>query len=319
MNNKNLWLHIGNFKTGTTSIQHACLSKDFDYYYPRLNDTHYHGEFAWKMFNDQSGDFGSNTRLNEMVDIIKSSENENTLLSLETLSRVIDQENGQVALSFIKNTFSDYNINIVFYIREPDSMMYSWYNQVNKEAKQGQGSKNFLQFINNRSSSIYSQLSIYEMYANFFGEENVIVRPFILKGDEHINDFYATIGSQYRVDNFQAKNLKVDDDNIELLRISKFGGTVSNSVTHSGLNISDLNGKVEKINKDFSLLLEKTNLVSVMDSKLSLESICTRHLKLVSLCPVMYRAEKNFIKNQLLPLVNDADFVSDFLQNFNEW
>lgn len=220
---KQIFIHIGDAKTGSSSIQNY-LTKNRDELYQAgilysktglladhgianhklafcLNSARldYHG-FSEYLYQELSEEI----KITDCQSVIISSEGFCSLRSLEEINKLRDYLN-------------DYNVKIIVYLRRPDLWVESWYSQIVKQ--QPFLTKSFQEYlVNHQEPSLRTVLN----YSKIFGNENIIVRPFELNKmykNNLIDDFIHSIG----YDNI---GTKVDDINkspdiytTELLRV----------------------------------------------------------------------------------------------------
>ncbi|RLA42350.1 MAG: hypothetical protein DRR42_23560, partial [Gammaproteobacteria bacterium] len=135
MQKKQLILHIGYPKTGTTAIQNFLLHNSGEllnsgYYYPKTGiATNAHHQFPWSMTNDP--------RLKNKIDpkvLIRSLKNELKQVNCSTV--LMSSEGFIFAINpkYLRDYLSDLfdPITIIIYLREPLSWIESDYNQAVK-------------------------------------------------------------------------------------------------------------------------------------------------------------------------------------------
>ena len=148
---KTIYLHVGNFKTGTSAIQKFCsdnrgklLKCGYDYIdcaRPRNNHTNHgklplslaqkHGCYIPNWYNEKD-DYQSVSKA--VVEEIESSVCENIIISSEEFYRIAGYKKAivQSAANELQELFAGHTVKALMYVREPLEMLKSWYNQANK-------------------------------------------------------------------------------------------------------------------------------------------------------------------------------------------
>jgi hypothetical protein len=286
---KTVYFHIGNFKTGTSSIQKNCHKNKskLDFIYPEAcrpskNRTN-HGCLSLSLLKEfgikPPGWFKDNVTIKEeslkIINEIRLSDKDKVLISSEEFFRVCTFNKGTDILEKLREEFKDFQVKIIMYIREPLSFFQSWFNQVNKGKF---GTYNYLTYFSRVQESFLSQYPVYNAFSQCFGKENVIVRPYILKGSAHLNDFFSSIDSSYRVKKRQRinYNVRMDEQKLEIIRITKFNGSLKDSVSTLDTSFAQISNKIDRINCNFQKLCEEANLKMI--SKLSLSQLVMDYL-----------------------------------------
>lgn len=194
---KNVYLHIGRGKTGTTAIQ-SFLSVNREVLL--THDIHYvladsaswgrgHHGFA-KSFIDQPPAYmealGDAERARAAVrEELLQVGAETVLLSSENLTMA----NIEKLALFCEGLFAAATIRIIFFARSQDELAESQYNQMIKAALT---EKTFAEFVANEVDELdFAQLLA--PWARRFGRENIITRVFDAEGDV-IADFLGCLG-----------------------------------------------------------------------------------------------------------------------------
>lgn len=282
-------IHAGNFKTGSTSIQHFFFHNETNFRYPKINNkkSFYHCQLTLEYIRNSPSDWDKNKVIKKYINYINSSE-QNVLISAENLVRLKSYKNGKKALSHLIENTHKFNHKIVFYYREPLSFLKSWYNQQNKQALNGNSTRNFLTFFKNIEESFLSQYDVYEFFIDILGSENVVPLEFgDKKGDEHLNFFIKTINANKKAENYLHVNSGIPKNKIELVRLSKFNGDITRA-TFSDFDLTTTIKKISRINN----LYEKFG-----KSNLSLYSLLISHWELTSqLSPLFIEDEEIYRK-----------------------
>ncbi|MBN2286723.1 MAG: hypothetical protein JXI43_09770 [Tissierellales bacterium] len=202
---KQLILHIGMPKTGTTSIQEMLykngrLLREFGVYYPSC--LHHHNlKFAplfkkdskksapvLKRFNvDIDALFDSLTKdWNQVIDTFQEGQ---MIISSETLY-FYNLQDIKMLHDFLDQRFD--SVKILAYVRPVESLIPSRIQQEIKQNFFNNDIEGSLQFFKN-----ISHYGFINDWADLFGKENMIVRPFVkncLKSGDVIEDFFESIG-----------------------------------------------------------------------------------------------------------------------------
>jgi len=201
---KNIILHIGTQKTGTTAIQifltnNQTQLKDegFEYLDPRTGklglDNHNHGHLAlcltgyWRNTNHQL------TR-EEAWGMLKSAveESEHTVI---VSSELLSTPQILPHLPFIKASLGGLNVKVIIYLRRQDIFVQSVY----KERLKGNEQRIFeTAYQEGDYKKVLDFRNIVDQWAHSFGQENIQIRPYekkqLLNGDI-LADFMNVIGS----------------------------------------------------------------------------------------------------------------------------
>ncbi len=203
MKNKNIFLHIGLPKTGTTSIQNTLQymqncgilsEKNFQY--------HNHNKMFSLLqenlcFPDDEKIFSEKLNaelkiyVNDNIEEIK----DNIIFSQEGFSLDAVDDYRVVSTARVKkfyNVFKEFNIKVIIYLRRQDIFLESLYAQW---AKTGMLTKEKM-LKDDLKKSLFFKKHL-DDYTELFGKQNVIVRIFekdaLLNGDV-VSDFLQTVG-----------------------------------------------------------------------------------------------------------------------------
>lgn len=203
---KELFIHIGVHKTGSSAIQHfmdnnrEVLLKKYNLYYPEVTgDRHcfQHNYFTRDLKK------GNSSRINKFLEIAAKKSNR-ILLSSESFSGADTIPN---SLKSIKDSFD--RIKIIAYLRRQDLWLESIYRQFVKNESYTINDvfnvwvDKYLAGFN----GIYScdWIELLAKWSNVFGAENIIVRPYEKSqffGGSLINDFLNTLEINYNSNDF---------------------------------------------------------------------------------------------------------------------
>ena len=267
---KKLYLHIGHYKTGTSAIQkycseHADVLAESGYFYPptsrpRNNRTN-HGDLSLTLaekhgFTPPPWYQGEGKNIEEVYRAFfksaQGAEQDTILISSEEFLQLALREDAENAIKELRARLNDFDVNVVFYIREPLSLLKSWYNEVNK----GVGTRNFIMFFMALNENFLGQLPAYDVFAKVFGPENVLIRTYNDKGSKHIEEFFRGIGLDHTPAESagQKINKAQDIETLELRRLVKRKNNTSGkdaTLSQFG-SLKSLSDRIDQINKDFT-------------------------------------------------------------------
>jgi len=174
MKRKELYLHIGMPKTATTVLQHFFalnrdILKNFGVTYPLSGSRHAHHRLGWSInIHNGSAKWWFDNDLLDYQDewkvVLAQLNSEKNLLSTEGLWGFDEAQ-----IDHVKGMTSQFHTRIVIYIRRQDALLDSWYNELVK-----------IGIFRKPPVDCDKILSLepVKQWAKFFGEENIIVRPY---------------------------------------------------------------------------------------------------------------------------------------------
>jgi hypothetical protein len=285
---KTVYLHVGNFKTGTSAIQKFCsdhrrdlMSCGFDYLAsarPSSNRTN-HGKIPISLltkyrarvphwYDDKDTFFEVSKSVREEVENSSSS---NIVISSEEFYRIAGNRKRIVraAGSDVRKLFSGHRARVIMYVREPLEILKSWYNEVSKSNRPLYRFTDFFLHLNN--NFLLPQRNA-KFWRATFGESSLIVEPYSLSGSEHIQRFLDLIGAEVpKTVNPKASvvNRKRSDETIELDRISRImlvkdekqrNAYMYSFAFENATNTQLVQDKIDKINRRFQAFCHKEGL-----------------------------------------------------------
>lgn len=252
---KNLFLHIGCHKTGTTSIQIACVQnkpilqqQGFDFFNigAKGNEIRNGNTSSWVSRGEEYYDeiyHGRGEKIMKSKELaleLSKSKYDNVIMSAEHFSWMIDTNN----ISELKRELSEFfNVKIICYIRRQDKLIISHFQQ----SSSNNDSPSYYYYQGGCLSLPYMRTN-YDEYLDYnyrlskwidvFGADNVIVKVFereYLKDGDAIVDFLSIFG--------------IDTDVIKKVNTNESKGFERTKIGHL-LNSSKLKNKLEKVIRD---------------------------------------------------------------------
>lgn len=185
-----VFLHIGMNKTGTSSIQNFFSlnrerAKSRGLIYPLTgcniaagHKAHHELERVLRLGYRTKGHAKKSIRFRELLDQeIREASPDAVLISSEFFATSTLQLDG------VRNFFMDDDLRIILYLRRHDTWWESFYNQTIKTTLSdrypwGIGFNAFVRFRKQQSANFYHYRHLVDRWANAFGQEHVIVRPY---------------------------------------------------------------------------------------------------------------------------------------------
>lgn len=285
---KTVYLHVGNFKTGTSAIQKYCsqhrselLTLNIDYLdalRPKGNPTN-HGALSVTLLHELGGHVPAWYRdsleiesiLKEAERTIKDSPHETLILSSEEFYRIpgYRPKLRHLAASRLRNIFAPYEVKVIMYVRDPFSFACSWYNEVNKSDLP---QRMFCDFFYYMKDSYLLPHRNANFWRNCFGENSLVLEPYSRKGADHISRFIGILGEKNYIPREDA-NVPVhtmrDQATLEKDRVLKILSTckpderrsyLRSHVFQSTENLEALASKVRRVNRQFDEFCQREGL-----------------------------------------------------------
>lgn len=209
---KQVFLHIGLHKTGSSSIQETLfrnqdLLKEQGYHYfaEEIDGSECALPQQWVRLNASNPEFPTFQEIDRFRSLITSVDSEKVIVSIEALSWFISEE----SLSLLSEVFKNFAVNVIIYLRRQDQQFVSYIQEASKNRF-----KPSAVYYGNTTQAL-PQLSRFgyldyntrvRRLIKFFGRDNVSVRLFqkgSLINDDVVDDFCNFVGikvaSKYRV------------------------------------------------------------------------------------------------------------------------
>ncbi|MCL1124057.1 hypothetical protein [Shewanella surugensis] len=201
---KQIFLHIGSHKTGSSSIQEALLTQqdvlheqDFHYFDIRGPSGQSGHPSEWVMTEDVHSGSTHVLALDKLRKLFDSIEQNHIIFSNEMLSWIFRESR----ISHIREALRGFFVTVIVYIRRQDKQMISHHQQGSK------GASPALDYYASAprafpSQGFYRYLNYFDklcMWADVFGQENINIRIFEPENFEQgdvVQDFCHQIGVQ---------------------------------------------------------------------------------------------------------------------------
>lgn len=241
--NKKLFIHIGHYKTGTTALQvfftrNAKYLESHGFEYPSvLLDFNKHSLLAFAVLREggvktlmhgYNSPVPSSEFWRRLADHVRESAFPNTLVSTEELIRIGELNDASDRLSDIAKLLQGIDVKIIIYLRNPQSHLASWHNQL---VKMGIPVSDFSTAICREIESIHFDFEkAVRPWAECFGADNVILRDYDRAKIGHtglMKDFLSTIGIPFSDDldvPQDDQNPRLDDRITEIVRLVQNAG-----------------------------------------------------------------------------------------------
>lgn len=303
---KTIYLHVGNFKTGTSAIQKFCsdhreelLEDGFDYLRcarPSRNNSN-HGKLSVSLISKYGGhiphwyndkdDFQliSKTVIGE----IQRSSCDNIIISSEEFYRIAGYKAATVerAACDLQKLFSGHRVKVIMYVRKPFDLLKSWYNQANKSNRPFRRFSGFFYHLNN---TILLPQSNALFWRKCFGSGCLTLEPYTLFGNEHVQRFLELVGTKVSPDEHSPHllvNQKRSEKTLEQDRISRImllkhederKKYLESLIVSSENGIQKLEIKVDFINRNFASFCSQEG-IALENTTFSLSDLITHEEK----------------------------------------
>ena len=202
---KNIVLHIGTNKTGTSTLQDFLHSnraqlKQYGFYYPDLSDIcgsahHAVSRILKGLSADEAG--LPNTWFEDIVSRADDTKCDTVIFSSEDFHTIKD-------LALLKATFEGYEVKVILYLREYVAYLSSWYQQAIHSRNLTMSFDEFIEFHKSHYSSLLNK------WAAAFGRDALVTSVYKranLVGADITKDFISKLGG---IDSNAIKNIGHD-------------------------------------------------------------------------------------------------------------
>ena len=192
---KNIFLHIGTHKTGTSSIQRTLKTVN-----TTLNSLDYQwveeSYWLYKRFTPEAID-----DVVSYIDSLSFVPQQNLIFSSEgyTAGLLSDMAIVRQRAEILATILSDFNVKVVLYLRRQDQFIESMYSQAIHEGHSYTFDEYFSEVCDFRN--LDWQILI-DIFAGQFGKDNLIVRPYdrnLFYQNDIVPDFFSSIGLKDRI------------------------------------------------------------------------------------------------------------------------
>lgn len=233
---KQVFLHIGHYKTGTSAIQHFLSShadqlRRHGFLYPacsrpRNNRTN-HGHLSLSLARDHGfvppawygEEVSSDAAFAELDRTLDAAPEQKVILSSEEFVQLALRDDPDAAVADLRARLAGHRVTVLFYIREPLSLLKSWFNEVNKGPV---ATRTFPVFFLNMNEKFLAQRHVWKFYARHFGKENLRLVTYKQIGGGHLAEFLSAVGCDMPAPiEVELKNRAQAEDRLELTRLGK--------------------------------------------------------------------------------------------------
>jgi hypothetical protein len=219
---KQIVIHVGTHKTGTTTIQDFLRANRRWF---RTEGYLYIGSpLLFKMFKNRSynSDLVSECKKTFAVKTTAFNRNKKFFISCENLSGDPwdGYKNSDIIAEMLRDIFPNFDVKIVLYLRRQDLFIESLYVQY---IQQG-GVLSFDEYYNNVSVGVdFNWLNLVEGFSKIFGKSALTIRVFETENmisHDLITDFCSTLNIIPHIEERSAKNVSYARDILEYARLS---------------------------------------------------------------------------------------------------
>jgi hypothetical protein len=209
---KTIYIHIGTFKTGSTSIQrflkeNRAALESRRVYVPTTQLLAHHPlplslikkysdwRAGWREFEGDPDDVWD-----KFLDEVSKTECETILVSSESFCDLVNEncrESSNVFGEYLKNKLQEYDVKIICYLRSIEPYIKSIYQESIKITSRTISMLEEVDELSQRDS-IHLKPTIYlDFYSSLFGRENLIVKEYArkkMKGGDSVEDILDILG-----------------------------------------------------------------------------------------------------------------------------
>lgn len=298
---KEIFIHIGFFKTGTTSIQKFLREQKLfleqnDIFVPDQEIANHHllpislivektsfRPIAWPKCPHEH-----NYYWNILKQQIKETQCSKVIISSESFCDFLHPNaisEQKFFANFIKEFFAEYRVKIVVYVRDIFPYLKSLYKELIKHGKCNYTYQDMLNSFTKEESFHAFPKKVLDFYSNIFGQEALIIKKYnrkLLKNEDVVSDFLSLFNININIKrNEIQENLSLTDHSAYLKRIfndlefkdQNFNGYITSLLIYEdGIAKKEKKevSKSEAIN-DSALALKKQYGVSILDEEVKTE------------------------------------------------
>lgn len=241
---KNLYLHVGHFKTGTTALQTflsqnpGFLAKNDLLYCSSMRNLAKHSALAFSLYravgvkelmHGYRKDVSPEDVWEEVLEEVRKAPQSRAIVSTEEFMRMGSHPEAAELLSRILANAPDMDVRVIAYLREPSAHLHSWYNQL---VKMGIPTPSFNTAAPAMMEAVHYDFALaMKPWVDLVGPENVILRAYPGRrnnGEDLFTDFLSIFGLKLPVRGIKLPagdpNPRFDDRVVELKRVLNNSG-----------------------------------------------------------------------------------------------